>query len=357
MSNLVKFSQLKHIVAQLWDSSKKRFFDNVEFNKETKMLTFFKDGVATEIALDDFASLSMDNHFTGKNVFTEELYINEHNVLDLIKDAGTVKKVNGKLPNELGEIVVEIEDIAGLKDELDSKVLKSSVVTTATPHMIPQLDAQGKIYVDMLPELAINRVTRVETEEEALELVLAGTVQTGDIIIHAGDDNKVYMCVGETGEFATDFLLIHFGDGSVLSVNGQIANANGEVVINAKQLNLTTGEVLEDKITAIDSELDAIDSKLVEVDAEIASIKENIVEVEAEISDLEAEIKAEIVDIKEEASKKVKTISGVAAIEGNVELAFAAGEASYELKANGTKIAEIPFMTEAEVQEIVGLFV
>lgn len=180
------------------------------------------------------------NGYLGKYL----LHTNKISLNDLASAAnGAVKTVNNQVPNQQGNVTVDIEHIANLRTELNNRVLTSQIGDQA--NQIPQIGGDGKLPTSIIPELAITRVHSVTDQQGAVNLVATGTIQTGDVVILSNEKNAVFMYNGgANSNFDTDFIELSIGDGTVKTVNGQIPNGSGEVELRATVNQSSTDIVL-----------------------------------------------------------------------------------------------------------------
>ena len=102
---------------------------------------------------------------------------------------------------------------------------------------IPQLGADGKLHGTMMPDLAITSVNNVAGTQEALNKVQDGSIQVGDVVVVA-PNNEIYMYNGANGgTFEDNFIQLSLGDGTVKEVNGQRPAANGQVVVTSSDIS------------------------------------------------------------------------------------------------------------------------
>lgn len=169
----------------------------------------------------------------------------EVNIIDLITSGGSVKSVNNQMPDGQGNVTVGIAHIDGLQTALDSKVDDSEVSTTSAANMIPRLGADGKLDTNMIPELAITRVHNATNKQGAMDLITAGTIQTGDVVVLTNEQNAIFMYNGGTdGVFENSFIELSIGDGTVKTVNGQVPSGTGEVVLTATVSQEVDGDIV-----------------------------------------------------------------------------------------------------------------
>ena len=151
--------------------------------------------------------------------------------------SGTVTSVNGQTPNDQGEVTVGITNIQGLQDALDNKVNTSEVGNEN--NKIPRLN-NGKLVDDIIPELAITRIVDATDQADALAKVNSRDIQVGDSVRLTSEQNKVYQYTGGTAGIFTDrFIEISQGDATVRTVNNQTPTLDGNITINARQINGT----------------------------------------------------------------------------------------------------------------------
>lgn len=386
-------------------------------------------GDDTDVTQQNIAGLSSFNI-----VGVHALKRGEINIIDLITSGGSVKTVNNQMADGQGNVTVGIEHINGLRAELDSKVDDSEVSLTAVANMIPRLGADGKLDTNMIPELAITRIKRANTKQEALGLVGDSTeagLQTGDVVVIIGEKNAIFMYNGGTsGNFDDDFIKLSIGDGTIKIINGQTPDGTGAVTLNASHFNDIYSKTesdakyyawTENQITnandfktpgiartksdtsnlpsATNSKWGVIQflrentnigvqlwystdgnskgqiwtrsvsgttwsewkrlATTDDVSGVVKTVNDQTPNASGAVTITANQIKlSNNTDILEnELNNKVKTIGGQVAQNGNIDLTLELGTDKYELQANGTKIAELPLMTEAELQEIKDLFV
>lgn len=169
----------------------------------------------------------------------------EINIIDLVTSGGSVKTVNNQMPDGQGNVTVGIEHIADLRTELDNRVLLSDVENVA--NKIPRIEADGKLPTSIIPELAITRVKTAADKNAALALIgdTEAHIQTGDVVVIAGENNAIFMYNGGTdGVFENSFIELSIGDGTVKTVNGQSPNGSGEVVLTATVSQEVDGDIV-----------------------------------------------------------------------------------------------------------------
>ena len=103
---------------------------------------------------------------------------------------------------------------------------------------IPQLGADGKLHGTMMPDIAITSVTNVADTQEALNKVQDGSIQVGDVVVVA-PNNEIYMYNGAPagGTFENSFIQLSLGDGTVKEVNGKKPAPNGQVVVTSSDIS------------------------------------------------------------------------------------------------------------------------
>lgn len=237
----------------------------VEFlvNKKYNSPTYFiyqvhpsteADRIVTSVADENYVLIGDNVNVTQESIASlsnfeivgvHALKRGEINIIDLITSGESVKTVNNQMPDGQGNVTVGIEHIDGLQTALDSKVDDSEVSTTAVANMIPRLGTDGKLDTNMIPELAITRVHPVTNQQGAMDLIGAGTIQTGDVVVITNEKNAVFMYNGTTGgTFENSFIKLSIGDGTVKTVNGQIPNGSGEVELTATVDQTSTDNII-----------------------------------------------------------------------------------------------------------------
>lgn len=175
-----------------------------------------------------------------------EVLINSNNVALSFDNNGTqltsstihsaIKELGAKV-NTGGITNIEIDNVTGLRDELDNKVDNSRVGNEA--NKIPVIDGGGKLATSIIPDLAITDVFVVANEQEMMRL----TVQKGDVVVvenGAQHQNQTFMCKNDTATAQNDkFIAINMGYPVVKKVNGLSPSNVGELTINASQINAT----------------------------------------------------------------------------------------------------------------------
>ena len=127
---------------------------------------------------------------------------------------------------------------------------------------IPQLNANGKVDISMIPDLSFNKIHSANNEIEANELINNSTAQIGDTII-VKDTGSVYLYVNDQAvDFNDRTIEIAFANGAVKMVNGQIPNPQGNVTVNAEHINYdnTTSQLQSDNVKEA---IDEINGKFV----------------------------------------------------------------------------------------------
>lgn len=186
------------------------------------------------------AVIVKNNGYLGKYLLhTDKISLN-----DLANVAnGAVKKVNNQMPDQQGNVTVGIDHIDGLRDELNGKVSQSQIGNQA--NQIPQIGGDGKLDVSIIPELAITRIHPVADKQGAMDLIGAGTIQTGDVVVLTNEKNAIFMYNGGTNNnFNNDFIELSIGDGTVKTVNGQTPNVSGEVALTATVDQTSTDNII-----------------------------------------------------------------------------------------------------------------
>ena len=186
------------------------------------------------------AVIVKNNGYLGKYLLhTDKISLN-----DLANVAnGAVKTVNNQMPDQQGNVTVDIDHIDGLRDELNGKVSQSQIGNQA--NQIPQIGGDGKLDASIIPELAITRVHHVADKQGAMDLIDAGTIQSGDAVVLTNEQNAVFMYNGGTsGNFEDSFIELSIGDGTVKSVNGQLPSNSGEVTLTATVDQTSTNNIV-----------------------------------------------------------------------------------------------------------------
>lgn len=108
---------------------------------------------------------------------------------------------------------------------------------------IPQLNADGKIHISMIPDLSFNKIHSANNEIEANELINNGTAQIGDTII-VKDTGSVYLYVNDQAvDFGNRTIEIAFANGAVKMVNGEIPNPQGNVTVKAEHIEYDDNQI------------------------------------------------------------------------------------------------------------------
>lgn len=195
-------------------------------------------GDSEDVTQENIAGLS-----TFSIVGVHALNRGEVNIIDLITSGGSVKSVNNQMPDGQGNVTVGIDHIDGLRAELDGKVPLTEIGNAA--NQIPRIGRDGKLDTSIIPELAITRVHPVANQQEAMDLIGAGTIQTGDVVVVEDAQNAIFMYNGGTNsDFDTDFIELSIGDGTVKMVNGQAPSGTGEVTLTATVSQEVDGDIV-----------------------------------------------------------------------------------------------------------------
>ena len=244
---------------------------------------------------------------------------------------------------------------------------------------VVKLGDDGKINSTMIPEIAINRVLQADNESTALGLIGEGKdrLQVGDVVV-LQDTNKIYIYKGRPtdqndNDFRRDFLEIAMGNGTVKSVNTVPPGANGNVTVNADNINLSSTDntnvkaELDKKISNITLHNDkkhltitkATSATPEQLDLTTAFAADNI-SYSGQIGGATKNNVKEAIDaLKDEANKGIKSIKGGRPNDqGNIDITVAqAGDGiTMTFGDGGTAVEIATYMTAAEVNEIKALF-
>lgn len=244
---------------------------------------------------------------------------------------------------------------------------------------VVKLGDDGKINSTMIPEIAINRVLQADNESTALGLIGEGKdrLQVGDVVV-LQDTNKIYIYKGRPtdqndNDFRRDFLEIAMGNGTVKSVNTVPPGANGNVTVNADNINLSSTDntnvkaELDKKISNITLHNDkkhltitkATSATPEQLDLTTAFAADNI-SYSGQIGGAAKNNVKEAIDaLKDEANKGIKSIKGGRPNDqGNIDITVAqAGDGiTMTFGDGGTAVEIATYMTAAEVNEIKALF-
>lgn len=108
---------------------------------------------------------------------------------------------------------------------------------------IPQLNADGKVDISMIPDLSINNIHSATDNQDAENLLNSGTVKIGDTII-VKDTGSVYLYVNDQGaNFNDKTIEIAFANGAVKMVNGEIPNPQGNVTVKAEHIDYDDAQI------------------------------------------------------------------------------------------------------------------
>lgn len=199
---------------------------------------------------------------TLSNTFVDVNYNPVNGELDLIKadgtkktivvaqgGAGTVTSVNNQLPNNQGNVTVEIQHIANLRQELDNRVLIANTVnsggTVAEADKVVKLDNGGKINANMLPAISLNEFFRVPSFNEQ-EVINANIQYENGDVIFAQDTQEKYLCINANDpDFNNRFIKLNDTTGTVTSINNQIGaiNLSLETIVDDLVLRVNNNNV------------------------------------------------------------------------------------------------------------------
>lgn len=295
--------------------------------------------------------------------------------------------------NMVAICLVGRESISSLAEKLKSTqadgsnyVLKTDTTDTGgeTQHAnkVVKLGADGKINSNMIPEIAINRVLQATNKGNALQLIGEGKdrLQVGDVVV-LQDTSKIYIYKGrpdstDRNDFDRDFLEISMGNGTVKSVNTILPEANGNVTVNADNINLSSTDTTKVK-TELDKKISTItlhnDKKHLTITKATGTTPEQLDLTNAFAADnisytgtiggaAKTNVKEAIDALNEEAKKGVKKIhNGTPDAQGNINVAVnQAGTTGITMTfgtTGGTPVQIATYMTTDEVNQIKALFV
>lgn len=131
--NLTNVSQLNNNVGYLQSNDLDGFVYNVTYNSSTHTLTFFQQNepnIVVDLPIEQLikgvALVGNDLVFNFEDGSTVTVPLNTLLV-------GVVKSVNGKNPNSLGEVIINIIDIPGLSSALDTTVKIGAIGSANNP--------------------------------------------------------------------------------------------------------------------------------------------------------------------------------------------------------------------------------
>ena len=155
---------------------------------------------------------------------------------------GTVTSVNNVQPQG-GNVTIDSTNInttatnQTVQQALDNKVETSRVGNNAG--QIPQIDGTGKLATSIIPDLAITSVQVVNEKTDAQNLVTSNSIQVGDVVVIANDNNSVYMYNGTSqATFDANFIELSLGEGTIKVINNQRPDATGSLTLNGTQINV-----------------------------------------------------------------------------------------------------------------------
>lgn len=107
--------------------------------------------------------------------------------------------------------------------------------TNQQANMIPQLGADGKIHISMLPNIPFNNLHVVGTKNDIENMINVGTATAGDMFF-VRDTNKVFIFANDQAP-AFDDKIVEVGDkdGYVKTVNGLAGNPDGNIEVSLKK--------------------------------------------------------------------------------------------------------------------------
>ena len=256
----------------------------------------------------------------------------------------------------------------------------TNVGGTASANKVARLGADGKLDKDMIPEFAINRVLEAADESAALNKIGEGKdhLQVGDVVV-LQNTNKIYIYKGRPdgqndNNFRRDFLEIAMGNGTVKSVNTILPEANGNVTVNADNINLSSTDTTKVK-AELDKKISTItlhnDKKHLTITKATGTTPEQLDLTNAFAADnisysgqiggaTKNNVKEAIDALKDEANKGVKSIKG-GRPNANGELDVTVNTAGNGITmtfgtTGGTPVQIATYMTDTEVNEIKALF-
>lgn len=204
----------------------------------------FADGATVLIDSNEVA-LSFDGTGTDLSSATIHSAIKELNGKIANAGGGTITSVNGVQPVG-GNVSIGINNIPQLQDSLDNKVNTSLVGNDA--NKIPVLDRNGKLENSIIPNLAITDVFVVADENAMMQQ----TVEKGDVVVVENEGNKTYMCKDPLQPNKLDkFIEINMGIPMVMKVNNISPSSTGELDIKGNQIPVSNTIA-----TSISDELD-----------------------------------------------------------------------------------------------------
>ena len=276
-------------------------------NEVTTHIPYLDGG---RILIGDCVTLSFDNNGTTLSSTTHESAIKELDNKVTTLAGGSVTSVNGERPDNQGNVTIDIQHIANLENTLNEKVDTSSLTQLGgNQHAlkIPQLGNDGKLDLSMLPDISINKVHVVADENAAEQLITAGTASVGDIFIVENQNNAVYMYVDDQGtDFGTKCVELTMANGTVKSVNGEIADPTGNVLLTADKINLSNG----------------------------------------------------MSNVEEELNKRLVTINNQQGTQGNIDLSLeVVNNDRIDFKVDSHVFGTVPYITSQQVTDIINLFV
>lgn len=229
------------------------------------------DNEAMANQLIDNGTAQIGDTIIVKDTGSVYLYVNDQVVnfndrtIEIAFANGAVKMVNGQIPNPQGDVTVKAEHIEyddnqiglngttvqdaikNLNDKFGDYVHKVNDTTNVGGNIhadkIVKLGVDGKLSETMIPNLAITSVNNVASTQEALNKVQDGSVQVGDVVVVA-PNNEIYMYNGaNAGTFEDNFIQLSLGDGTVKVVNGQRPSSTGSVTVDAEHINYNDAQI------------------------------------------------------------------------------------------------------------------
>ena len=313
---------------------------------------------------DDYIFISQDDDVTQQNIAKSPNYMVGIHLLelgnvsigDLISSGGngTVTSVNGRTPNDLGEVTVDAEHInynnaqvglggvtvqdaiKNLNDKFGNYVPTNDVTTVggnAGADKVVRLDGQGLLHIDMLPKVATSEYYEVQ-DMPAAEAQKANC-QNGDVIKITGT-NKTYLCIDATKQNFNDaFMEISPQAINVGVTDVEYREANQELIVT-KQGGAQTYSLSE-----LNTKVNGI-----------APIAGNVTINASEIylKDKPAQ------SIEDELKTKLVSINSQTGIDGNVNLSLRIVADNLEFKAENTPIDTLELYTDAEANTLIQYF-
>lgn len=221
-------------------------------------------GGATVFIDSNEVALSFDGTGTNLSSSTVHSAIKELNGKITTTTGSVVRSVNGKTPNPQGRVDVEITDIQGLQDQLNSKINTSQIGNKQGN--IPIIGVGDKLETSIIPDLAITSVQVVNEKSDAQNLVTSNSIQVGDVVVITNDKNSVYMYNGASqATFDANFVGLSLGEGTIKVINNQRPNSTGVLTLNGTHIDANvngSNTTIQNHLTTIKNDLATANTRI-----------------------------------------------------------------------------------------------